>query len=489
MSAEALRLRVRSGLPALLLAGGLGFVFALLITQAPLPALMLPLVLALLVLLVRQPLAWLLLFAASLPVPIQRSLAGLPINASDLLLVLWCALAPFALMRADAPDWRRWRLPTLVLLIAPFVAAVQLAQLQSIHPGPSFKQLLRIVEWFVVLPVALSLLAPDTRLRHALSAALMILPAALAVDGMVEYLSGGTRLSGLVGIPVPVPEGDEPQIRHTFDVSGRAGSTFGGAQGLAMYLGTMMCFALAHVLRPPRPWMRRLGLASIALGLGGLGVAQSRGGLLGALAGMLAMALVLRPALRLPLLLGTLFTLALGLLALGLWPGWDGTASGLLPGRAESVEDRLILWGAVLDSVLQRPLLGVGLGNFRDAFFADERWLNVPLAYASLHAHNTYLEILADTGILGLAAWLGFLVLVTRRLLALWAAEQPVLTLAALGTLASYAVFAMVDMLLLQNIHMLLVLLLTLGLSPAGAPGLGIAPERRPGAAAAPLKA
>src|SRR5438132_4656483 len=132
----------------------------------------------------------------------------------------------------------------------------------------------------------------------------------------------------------------------------------------------------------------------------------------------------------------------------------------------------------------EHPFFGVGLGNFRDAFFAHEPWLHVDLAYPSLHAHNTYLEILADTGWFGLAAWLGFLLTVARTLVRRWTAGgEPVLTLAAVGTLAAYAVFAMVDMLLLQNMHLLLVLVLSLGLSGAGAPSVGVAPARPSGAA------
>lgn len=484
MALEA-TLKREVGLPTavpLALAAVAGFALALFTTAYPLPGMAAPLALAALVLFVRQPVLLMLVFFTSLSIPIQRNLAGLPVNAADGMLVLWCGLWPLMMMRRDAPPLPAWRPPTLVWLIAPFVLAVLAAQVGAINPGASIKQVARVFQWFVLLPLVLTALRPDARFQRLAGAALMVLPCLFAVDGLYEYFNNGQRLTGLLGIPVPVPEGGDGQIRHTFDVSGRAGSSFGGAQGLAMYLVMTLGFSIAHILYPPAPWMRRLGIVCLAISIAGLGVAQSRGGLLGALAMLLAIALTLRRAWRMPLLLMSLFVASVGLLALGLWPDWDGSLGDLVPGRPEAVLDRLIIWGVVWDVMLEHPLLGVGLGNFRDAFFAREPWLHVDLAYPSLHAHNTYLELLADTGWVGLLAYLGFLGIVARTLLRRWTepGPRPVLTLAAIGALAAYAIFASVDMLLLQNMHMLLVLVLSLGLSAMDSPAIGVAPEVRP---------
>ena len=75
---------------------------------------------------------------------------------------------------------------------------------------------------------------------------------------------------------------------------------------------------------------------------------------------------------------------------------------------------------------------------------------------------------------------MAFLLLVARTLGRQWrqrsSADDALFTLAALGTLAAYMVFAMVDMLLLQNMHFLLVLILTLGLMHERAAAVGLAP-------------
>jgi O-antigen ligase len=52
-----------------------------------------------------------------------------------------------------------------------------------------------------------------------------------------------------------------------------------------------------------------------------------------------------------------------------------------------------------------RPWLGVGLGNYAAAY-ADYRLANWPISLG--HAHNIYLHTWAETGLLGLAAYVGF---------------------------------------------------------------------------------
>jgi putative inorganic carbon (HCO3(-)) transporter len=463
-----------------LVAAVLGFGLAWAIVAWPLPGLAAPVAIGLLLAAIRQPMWMLLAFFTSLSIPIQRSVAGIPVNASDALLVLWCALWPFIMQRNGAKALSQWRLPVVVVLIAPFAAVTLVSQLGSINPPSSIKLVLRIFEWFVVLPLVLTSITANQQFRRLAGVLMMVVPCVFAIDGMFEYFNNGRTITGMLGISVPVPEGGQDQIRHTYDVSGRAGSSFGGAQGLAMYLVITIGFSIAHIMFPPRPWMRKLGLACLAVSIGGLAVAQSRGGLLGAVAMLIAFALVLRPAFKWALFFGVALALACGLTFLGLWPGWDGTIGGLVPGRPEAVLDRLIIWGVVLDVARENPFFGVGLGNFRDAFFAREPWLHVNLAYPSLHAHNTYLELLADTGLVGLSCYLGFLVLVAHRLVATWRADAGgVLTLAAIGSLAAYTVFAMVDMLLLQNMHMLLVVTLCLGLTGQRSTMVGVAAADR----------
>jgi len=64
---------------------------------------------------------------------------------------------------------------------------------------------------------------------------------------------------------------------------------------------------------------------------------------------------------------------------------------------------RLAMWNAAAENILKYPFRGVGIGNFSAA--VD------PLATyrEPIYAHNTYLDIAAEAGILAVLAWLGML--------------------------------------------------------------------------------
>lgn len=69
-----------------------------------------------------------------------------------------------------------------------------------------------------------------------------------------------------------------------------------------------------------------------------------------------------------------------------------------------AVVERLAHWQAALNMAQAHPL-GVGIGGF-NAAYAPHRLLNWPQPLG--HAHNYYLNVLAETGIIGLAAYLVF---------------------------------------------------------------------------------
>jgi O-Antigen ligase len=72
-------------------------------------------------------------------------------------------------------------------------------------------------------------------------------------------------------------------------------------------------------------------------------------------------------------------------------------------GEAPWVVGRLELWGAALRLIETRPLLGVGPDNFRHVYGAQ---LGLETWDERVQANNLYLELLADVGLLGLAAFL-----------------------------------------------------------------------------------
>lgn len=72
-----------------------------------------------------------------------------------------------------------------------------------------------------------------------------------------------------------------------------------------------------------------------------------------------------------------------------------------------SLDQRLDLWRVATDMFAQRPLVGMGPGSFKEIYF--QTGLVVP-GETLQHAHNLYLHVAAETGLIGLLA-LGWLAL------------------------------------------------------------------------------
>ncbi len=91
--------------------------------------------------------------------------------------------------------------------------------------------------------------------------------------------------------------------------------------------------------------------------------------------------------------------------------------SHLIRGRVATFVDlgyasnraRLLRWGAALMMFLQNPILGKGYGAFAQAYRADPSLVG-ELSKYRMGAHNEYLQVLAETGILGFGTWMWLLV-------------------------------------------------------------------------------
>jgi putative inorganic carbon (hco3(-)) transporter len=70
------------------------------------------------------------------------------------------------------------------------------------------------------------------------------------------------------------------------------------------------------------------------------------------------------------------------------------------------------IWLANFDMVKDRPLFGWGYGNYRK--FRDPYYQRYPKADHSGHAHNSFLQIAVDSGLVGLAVFLAFFVVLLR---------------------------------------------------------------------------
>jgi len=122
-----------------------------------------------------------------------------------------------------------------------------------------------------------------------------------------------------------------------------------------------------------------------------------------------------------------------------------------------AINHRYFIWQVTLDMIRSHPFTGLGYGSyqkrfarFRDAKQEEERFktLNrVAQSEATPYAHNEYLHIWAESGILGLLGFLGLVAAILRQImLGIWKGSRGIIYLwAALGVLAVMLIHSLVS--------------------------------------------
>lgn len=214
----------------------------------------------------------------------------------------------------------------------------------------------------------------------------------------------------------------------------RAEGLFTHPNQLGGFLALTIPPVVALAVSERTPWSRAAayGLASAALL--GLVLTYSRGAWVSTGAGLLA----LLPALKkgswiLPgalLVAGAFATSGAVLERLG---------SITTAGNDPAFTSRFEIMRASLDLVAEHPLLGVGLGNFQVAY-GNLMVQNLPLLSYSLgvppQAHNLFVNLAAEVGLVGLLAFVALLVVAFRKMLRVHSAGDARIRIPVLGIAA-----------------------------------------------------
>jgi putative inorganic carbon (hco3(-)) transporter len=134
--------------------------------------------------------------------------------------------------------------------------------------------------------------------------------------------------------------------------------------------------------------------------------------------------------------------------------GFDDVRGKVISDENYAILERFAHWQAALSMANDSPWLGVGFGNYEVAYPRYEL-MNWPFALG--HAHNYYLNLLAETGVVGLSgyliAWMMIFGLILRALLRQTGFGRG-LALGLLGACVHLTIHSLFDKLYVNNLFL-----------------------------------
>jgi len=295
--------------------------------------------------------------------------------------------------------------PPLLLPLLIFLGAILLSLTGTLSLKYSFKEILK---WLEMLGVYLFVVNVIEKKQTPVVVAFMLLA------GIGQALLGFYQFFGRVGPPAFVILGRFVRAYGTFEQP----NPYGGYLGLVLPLACGVLLGVGKL----GYWRLDIGYLVAILALATMGTALlmswSRGAWLGFAAAFVLMSLAYSR--RATTLFALLCLLVAVVLLLGSVQALPQSVvqrfTGFLPylhvfdvrgvkltDANYAVMERLAHWQAAWGMFNDRPWLGVGIGNYEPVYpaYSLPGWME-PLG----HAHNYYLNIAAEAGLIGLAAYL-----------------------------------------------------------------------------------
>lgn len=300
--------------------------------------------------------------------------------------------------------------------ILVFGAVCVLASLGSPFWDQSLPNFLtKTLEWFIVYFLVIEGVTERKHI-YLISGVFMVTLSATVLDSLIQYYV--TYKDIFLG--------------HTIEPGTRATAGFKTANGLGAYLTLAIPLILALICIREERLRYRLPMALISfLALWSLAVTFSHGAWVTTLCGItffLSLFFFHQRRVELYFILGVL------LILVTLWVYFGFVLTGgsdIAALRSNTASWRLNIWKDTIAMIKDSPLLGHGINTFMQLFEAYRTDVGNPT-----YAHNGYLQLTAETGLLGLAAFLWVIVALFRWVLTSMAAygiEQDSIVLLTMG--------------------------------------------------------
>ena len=305
------------------------------------------------------------------------------------LLLAWLAERVPVGARAET-IWRNPRLRPLAWALGLTLAAFALSIPLSDYPAKSIRGFIgKWVEYLLMVVLAAELGRRSRVVERALTA-LAWATAFVVVEAVSqEFLGAGLFL------------------RHPLKTYYRMTGPYENPIDLAaFFMVAVPCLTAFAVTR--RGWFRWLIGGVVLAAVGCLGRTMAFGVWLGVGLAALAMAAAGPPALR----RGVLLMAAATVLSVGFFLHRTGMFREVVTLSDVGTSDRVVMWQAAVNMIKDRPVLGHGVNTFMANYL--KYWVGGERQ--PRYAHNCYLQVAAETGLIGLASFLWLLWVLHRTL-------------------------------------------------------------------------
>lgn len=271
-----------------------------------------------------------------------------------------------------------------------------------------------------LLALAVTIMVTDRRTLFWVLGPLVAVALAVGMHAVLEYASSRSPSAGF--------------ITNAGQLVGRATAGFGQPNQLGGFLVILVPLAVltASLARRGR------AASGVAAALGAFGVYASFSR--GALIGLVVIPFVFLRGWRL-LLAGPLLVLFAVVAA----PAALTERFATLTSSGAELATRADIWRAALAIWERHPVLGVGVGNFPGAYatvpIPGKLYLPNTIFVPPPHAHNVFLNILAEQGLIGFAAFAGVVFVAGRTTLRLRASQDRSYRLIGSALLAALLAF------------------------------------------------
>ncbi|MFD7246640.1 O-antigen ligase family protein [Streptomyces massasporeus] len=274
----------------------------------------------------------------------------------------------------------------LLAVMALLVTAALLSTIFGVDPSRALRQDFAYVVG-LLLAAAIVMATVD-------QSDLLLLALALCLGGALLCVSALTKMPDF-----------EVASSDAAVVSNRPVGVFAQPNELGLCAAMVFCFSFAMIIltrRQRRSWLVALCVVAALLALTALLLSLSRGAWIGTVVGLLVLALLLREARAALLCLATVVTIVLALLVVVPSVNPPVIAQRLLSvfgGPGNPYDERPAARAEAVVQMSERPVLGSGPASYP---WAAQGVTHVPAARGEEHAHNLFLAVGAEQGVLGL---------------------------------------------------------------------------------------